>query len=313
MLGQVLRTTSLEVGNRWALADVLGAPLYATASRGFSTHHRYDEARRPTHTVVTRPDGTTYTATRIVYGEAAATPTASNLLGRVFRVYDGAGLQEHESFDVDGNLVRQSRRLAAAYDTTPDWAALDELDDPAAMDAATAGMLEAEVFTIEQSFDAPGRPVTQTSPDASVLHLGYGDAGQLETVAAHVRGSVTLTSFVTDLRYDTCCQRTLVVYGNATRTSYAYDPLTFRLTQLRTECTADGHLHQDLRYTFDPTGNITEIRDLAQPVVFTSNAAVSADQRFEYDALYRLVHAEGREHESQGQPVADAVGGIARG
>ena len=40
-------------------------------------------------------------------------------------------------------------------------------------------------------------------------------------------------------------------------------------------------------------------------MVFTSNAAVSADQRFTYDALYRLVQAEGREHGSQGQPLAD--------
>lgn len=88
MLGQVLRTTSLEVGIRWALTDVLGAQLYATASRGFSTRHRYDQARRPTHTFVTRPNGTTFTATRTVYGEAAPTPTASNLRGRAFRVYD---------------------------------------------------------------------------------------------------------------------------------------------------------------------------------------------------------------------------------
>ena len=40
-------------------------------------------------------------------------------------------------------------------------------------------------------------------------------------------------------------------------------------------------------------------------MVFTSNAAVSADQRFTYDALYRLVEANGREHGSQGQPLSD--------
>ncbi|MEX1368046.1 MAG: SpvB/TcaC N-terminal domain-containing protein [Nannocystaceae bacterium] len=305
MLGQVLHTTSLEVGERWALADVLGSPLYSTASRGFSTRHRYDQARRPTHTFVTRPDGTSFTSTRIVYGEAAAAPEANNLRGQVLRIYDGAGVQEHEAFDVDGNLVRQSRRVAVAYDITPEWAAIDDLEDPAAMDLAVAGVLESETFTTEASFDAMGRPVTQTTPDASVVHLTYGDAGHLESVAANVRGDLTSTPFVADLRYNARGQRTLVVYGNGTQTSYAYDPLTFRLTQLQTERTADGHLHQDLRYTHDPVGNITEIRDLAQPVVFTSNAAVSADQRFEYDALYRLVHAEGREHGSQGQPTAD--------
>src|SRR5690606_41707063 len=128
-------------------AAALGRPLSATARRGVPPRHRYDAARRPTHPLVTRPEGTTFTATRTVYGEAAPTPAANNLRGQVFRVYDGAGLVEHEAFDVDGNLVRQSRRLAAAYDITPDWAALDELEDPAAMDAATVAVLEGGVFT----------------------------------------------------------------------------------------------------------------------------------------------------------------------
>ena len=303
MQGQVLHTTSLEVGERWMLSDTLGAPLYTSASRGFSTRHRYDAARRPTHTIVTRPDGTTFTGTRQVYGEVVPDAESSNLRGQLYRIYDGAGLQEHQAFDVDGHLVQQSRRLAVAYDITPDWGALDALTEPAELDAATAALLEAESFTTDASFDALGRPVTQTTPDASVVHLGYGDAGHLETVAANVRGDVTPTDIVTDLRYNARGQRTLVVYGNGTQTAYTHDPQTFRLTRLHTLRTADSHPHQDLRYTYDPVGNVTEIRDLAQPVVFTNNAAISANQRFEYDPLYRLVHAEGREHQSTGQPT----------
>jgi len=77
MLGQALHTASVEVGERWALVDVLGAPLWSTASRGFSTRIRYDAARRPTHTLVTRPDGSAFTGTRIVYGEAVGFPRFS--------------------------------------------------------------------------------------------------------------------------------------------------------------------------------------------------------------------------------------------
>ncbi|MCH9683140.1 MAG: RHS repeat-associated core domain-containing protein [Deltaproteobacteria bacterium] len=305
MLGQTLHTASAEVGQRWGLADVLGIPHWGTASRGFSTRTHYDPARRPTRTVVTRPDGSSFTSTRIVYGETATTATALNLRGRVYRTYDGAGMLEHESFDIDGNLARQSRHVATAYDITPDWSVLDGIDDPVAMDAVTAALLDAETFTTEATFDALGRPVTQTTPDTSVIHFGYGDAGPLETVAANVRGAANETSFVDDLRYNARGQRTLIAYGNGTRTTYAHDSKTFRLTQLRTERVSDGHLHQDLQYTYDPIGNIVEIGDGAQPVVFTNNAAVSASQRFEYDALHRLVHAEGREHQSQGQPTAN--------
>ena len=42
---------------------------------------------------------------------------------------------DREAFDIDGNVVRQSRRLTASYDITPGWSALDELEDPVALDA----------------------------------------------------------------------------------------------------------------------------------------------------------------------------------
>ncbi|MCH9686162.1 MAG: toxin, partial [Deltaproteobacteria bacterium] len=219
MLGQALYTASAEVGERWMLADVLGSPHWGTASRGFSSRTHYDAARRPARTVVTRPDGGSFTSMRIVYGEAAPNAAGQNLRGRVYRTYDGAGLLEHEAFDIDGNLARHSRRVAAAYEITPDWSSLDGIDDTAAMDAAA--VLDAEAFTTEATFDAMGRPVSQTTPDASVIRFGYGDAGVLETVAANVRGAVNETTYVEDLRYNARGQRTLVVYGNGTRTTYA--------------------------------------------------------------------------------------------
>lgn len=51
------------------------------------------------------------------------------------------------------------------------------------------------------------------------------------------------------------------------------------------------------------TGIRTQIRDGAQQTVYFDNAVVSPDQRFEYDSLYRLTHAEGREHTSLTQPT----------
>ena len=45
----------------------------------------------------------------------------------------------------------------------------------------------------------------------------------------------------------------------------------------------------------DPAGNITEIEDQAYATVFWDNMVVEPRQLFEYDALYRLVSASGRE------------------
>ena len=52
---------------------------------------------------------------------------------------------------------------------------------------------------------------------------------------------------------------------------------------------------QDLNYYYDAAGNITTIRDDSQQTLFYNNSVVSPSQDFTYDALYRLVRAEGRE------------------
>ena len=71
-----------------------------------------------------------------------------------------------------------------------------------------------------------------------------------------VRGVAEVTTFVQDIDYDAKGQREKIVYGNGATTEYAYDPLTFRLTHMVTTRGGDADLLQDLRYTFDPAGNI---------------------------------------------------------
>jgi RHS repeat-associated protein len=108
---------------------------------------------------------------------------------------------------------------------------------------------------------------------------------------------------VSDLEYNARGQRLRCVQGNGTVTTYEYDARTFRLARLRLVREVDAAVLQDLRYTYDPSGNVMQIRDGAQQARFFANAVVSGDQRFEYSAVYRLVRATGREHASLGQPV----------
>ncbi|HTV64795.1 MAG TPA: RHS repeat-associated core domain-containing protein, partial [Bryocella sp.] len=74
-----------------------------------------------------------------------------------------------------------------------------------------------------------------------------------------------------------------------------YDELTFRLVQLKTARAHDHALLQDLKYTYDPIGNITSIEDHAQQTVCFDNQVVSASNEYVYDAIYRLIEAHGRE------------------
>ena len=71
--------------------------------------------------------------------------------------------------------------------------------------------------------------------------------------------------------YDAKGQRTALLYGNGTSTAYIYDPLTFRLIRLLT--TRGSEILQDLNYTYDPVGNITNLPG-------ASIASLLAPQRF---------------------------------
>ena len=234
---------------------------------------------------------------RTVYGEALGTgAAASNLLGQPYQRYDGAGVVTSVAFDFKGNPLQSERRVALAYAATVDWIALDALTDPAAIAAAASSALEAETFTTTTEYDALNRPTSITMPDASEIRPGYNEAGLLETVDVRVRDAASWTAFVADIDYDAKGQREQIVYGaSATTTEYAYDPLTFRMTQLKTTRASDDAVLQNLQYTYDPVGNITEIKDSAQQTVFFDDEVVLPVMAYTYDALYRLTQATGRE------------------
>jgi RHS repeat-associated protein len=56
---------------------------------------------------------------------------------------------------------------------------------------------------------------------------------------------------------------------------------------------------QDINYTNDPVGNITRIIDKAVQTIYFNNAAVDPGNEYTYDAVYRLIYAQGREHAGQ--------------
>jgi RHS repeat-associated protein len=278
------------------LAGAAGQMLRAWNGRGFVFRCSYDELRRPTHRYVLPAAGAERLAQRIVYGEDHPQAAALNLRGRPYQAYDGAGVVTSVAYDFKGNLLESSRRLRSDVHADADWSALAALADVADVAAAAEPLLDAESFVSQTAYDALNRPTSMTTPDASELRPTYNDAGLLERVEARLRGGAAWTTFVDDIDYDAHGRRERIDYGNGTTTVYSYDPLTFRLTRLKTTRTADGAVLQNLAYAYDPVGNITEIGDSAQQTVFFNNAVVSLATRYAYDAVYRLIEATGREH-----------------
>ncbi|MEO5726951.1 MAG: RHS repeat-associated core domain-containing protein [Byssovorax sp.] len=296
MGGRALSQKSCDAGERWMLADVGGAMLRAWNERGHTKRATYDAARRATHAYVQQGTSAEQLVGRTVYGEAHPSAAALNLRGKAHQIYDGAGVVTSGAYDFKGNLLHGTRRLAADYHAVPDWSALAGLTDVAASATAAEALLEAEVFSSATAYDALNRPTSMTAPDASEIRPTYNEAGLLEKVEARVRGAAAWTTFVDDIDYDAKGQREKIVYGNGTRTTYTYDPETFRLVRLKTVRDSDGAVLQNLAYAYDPVGNIAEITDSAQQTVFFDNAVVSPSTKYVYDAIYRLIEATGREH-----------------
>jgi RHS repeat-associated protein len=73
-----------------------------------------------------------------------------------------------------------------------------------------------------------------------------------------------------------------------------YNMIT-NLTRILTTRNNGQNTLQDLNYTFDAVGNITQIRDDAQQTHYFNNQVIVPTSTFEYDTLYRLISATGRE------------------
>ncbi len=283
MLGNRMHQSSMEAGQRWMLNDVTGKLIYNWDSRDHRFRTSYDALRRPLDAFLSTGDGPEQLIGRSVYGETQADPEANSLRGKIVQIYDQAGVVTSDAYDFKGNLLNSRNQLAVEYKATLDWSG--------------AVPLEIQVYSSRTSYDALNRPVELTGPDNSVIRPSYNEANFLERVEAHLRGAAEATLFVADIDYDAKGQRTLIAYGNGVRTTYAYDPQTFRLAQIQTLRGAERL--QDLSYTYDPAGNITHIRDDAQQTIYFRNRRVDPSAEYTYDAIYRLIAATGREHLGQ--------------
>lgn len=316
--GNLLFQHSMDAGDRWMLSDAAGQPFYAwdfnervltdgshvDESRIF--HTTYDSLHRPRRQKLQVDDTVWHDVEVFVYGEGQTDDKGNNLRGQVYRHYDSSGRIENVRFDFKGNLLEVQKSLASDYEPPViDWS----VPSPEAL-------LEEESYTQVTEFDALNRMSRlynwhRDADRVAVYEPRYNERGLLKNEDLVLRAERTVDGYsggnrthaIVDIHYNEKGQRSLIRYGNRTETDYQYDPLTFRLTQLRTlklddTLPFDERKLQLLSYTYDPVGNITEIYDDAFEPVFFRNQIVEPRTQYVYDALYRLIQASGREQYS---------------
>jgi RHS repeat-associated protein len=330
--GQPLRAWDSRGHNFTTTYDALRRPVEQTVRGTIASTIANGEAASDPRTV-----NRDVLVDKIEYGESLPNAEALNLRTQIYRHFDSAGVATNarlgangmplEAYDFKGNPLRSTRRLIRDYKTIPDWSQPAE------------PQLEAEYFEASTRYDALNRPIQSVAPHSSLTRPGhpnkinviqpvFNEANLLERVDVWLERAAEPASLldpnivapsragVANIDYDAKGQRQRIDYKNGASTLYSYDPLTFRLTQLLTRrdpavfpgddpqppiAGSQGSKVQNLRYTYDPAGNITHIRDSAQQTVFFRNKRVEPSNEYTYDAVYRLIQASGREHMGQGQ------------
>ncbi|MGH1347191.1 MAG: SpvB/TcaC N-terminal domain-containing protein [Nannocystales bacterium] len=335
-MGRPMRMDSPDAGTRRTLMDVRGNPVMVWDARGVVTQIEYDAAARPSARWATRPQEPRKLMSRTIFGEALGPGAAANLRGLPYRVYDPAGEVTTLSADFKANVVRSQRRLFDAQapaseamsdkeTLAPDWsavappgAAAGDFVGGAQTMLEPTGLAYQTVFETRALHDALGREVLRQAPDGTVHRTTFNEANLLEKVELWPQYAGVFDqslvraaggwwqSYVEGIEYDAKGQRTRIEYGNGAVTTYRYDPQTFRLLRLHTR--SANRTVQSLAYTYDPSGNITQIRDWAQQDRIAAGEVVVAVGRYRYDALYQLIEATGREHPGQQGSPGDSTG-----
>ena len=330
--GNLLYQFSMDAGERWMLMDAVGKPVLtwdvnetpagdATARETRFYSHDYDSLHRPTALWLSVDGGASEMIERFEYQDAQLTDP-KKLNGQLVRHYDSSGLAQVIRRDFKGNTQEVRRQL----NNQPSEAMIDWQTNPGAN-------LESETFVQISEFDALNRisRLYNWNLDAgntvAVYERRYNRRGALDSEDIIVGATKTATTGYTEptgarttaiqsIRRNAKGQKEYLALGNGTLTQYDYDAATFRLKQIRTTRPADSNnfpqrrsnlqdasIVQQLLYTFDAVGNITQIDDQAYKPVFFDRGVAEPRGLYEYDALYRLNSATGRET-AQGSDAA---------
>ncbi|PNP61027.1 hypothetical protein FNYG_14241 [Fusarium nygamai] len=310
--GQLLYSKNMESGERWSLADINGLPIRRWDDRKQQFRMMYDLLRRVDAVFLTSGENTEIMMSRTVHGDRVPDPEKFNLRGRVVEQHDQSGISSSRDYDFKGNLITATRRAAREFRKD--------------IDVSGEVELEPEIYTNHASYDALDRQLSMSLPNGARTRYGYNVLGGIEQVWSKLSEHASETVYLEHVEYDAKGKQVSATYGNGVQTTAKYDLLTFRLVNTRTATfkrrasRQGGHssprrsgpsrrsssserkrsvTYLDMFYTYDAMGNIVHCVNEQQDTLYFRGKAVSPDQDFTYDSLYRLVEAKGREHLGQ--------------
>jgi YD repeat-containing protein len=296
MAGEKVFVNSVDAGVKYNFSNVLANPVHSWDANKNHLDTRYDKLQRPIEVWVT-PDGfPKFLAQKTIYGEDKDNPTESNHCLQAYKVYDGAGLVTSKEYDFKGNLKSASRVLLKDPKAQVQWAN----ESMSFTDILADSKLENKPYESSSTYDALNRVLTAKNPDRSDQTFTYNKRSLIYSIKLKQKDKENLWEenlIVEKSFYNAKGQKEKMVYGNKVRSKFEYETDTFRLQRIYSyrNNNVEDKL-QDIKYTYDPVGNISYKTDDAICKVFHCNQIITPDSHYVYDFLYRLIIATGREH-----------------
>ncbi|PST99844.1 RHS repeat-associated core domain-containing protein [Photobacterium iliopiscarium] len=314
LTGHVLRTQGVDNGTSVSLSDAAGRAFIAVSnistaadgsedrSQAVTRTWQYEEVSLPGRplSITEQISGETARITeRFVYANNTEAERAQNLAGQCISHYDTAGLAQTNSIALTGVPLSANRRLlkdADNPDAIADWQGGDA--------SVWNDQLSNENYVTLTTADSTGTVLTTTDTKGNEQRVAYDVSGLMSGSWLTLKEG-TEQVIVESVAYSAVGQKLREEQGNGVVTTYSYEPETQRLIGIKTE-RPTGHalgakVLQDLRYEYDPVGNVVKIHNDAEETRFWRNQKVVPENTYTYDSLYQLVQATGREMANAGQ------------
>ncbi|MEM8276295.1 RHS repeat-associated core domain-containing protein [Morganella morganii] len=301
--GQVLCTESADAGISLTLNDAAGRLMISISqictdkgqdncSKAVTQTFRYegaDSAGRLLSITEQTAGQNAQVTERFMYAGNSEAEKAKNLAGICTHHYDPAGLMQTDSIALTGVPLSITRQLLKDADKPVSWP-----------ESNPQTLLSAEKYTTQTIADATGAVLNTTDAAGHQQKVTYDIAGLLRTSRVTLKGG-TEKIIIKSVTYSAAGQKLCEEHGNGVVTTYTYEPQTQRLIAVKTEHPARKKIFQDLRYEYDPVGNVLCVTNSAEETRFWHNQKVVPENRYTYDTLYQLVSATGREMANAGQ------------
>lgn len=299
MRGRTAWQKSADSGNQPLNAPADGIPairLYDASDqildewdrRGFRHSARYNPLRLPTGTVITG-NGLDALAERIVYG----TDPTTNTVNRIVEHDDQAGVETTSLYSIRSEIIHQTRQFRVAYEGVADW------ETPASVP------LQSTVWSWMLGYNAVAEPISLTAPNDALLATDYTLNGWPCCATLITTSQPATAETICEVtRFSPAGRPAELRLGNQVVVTKTFDPKNYRLHRIEA-VDGGGAVRQDLTYTFDPVGNVTNLGN-GVPIesLATGTPAPLANSEYRYDSLYRLQSATGRRETAPSAPGA---------